>query len=128
MSALCLLAAAALLTSCGSPAATGTRSGSGHTSTTLGPVAAAGIPYDLPIHCGVRYAIFDEASWVADEPVPTIPTDLTDPVSGIGSNRYAIHGTMSRLGATTAMFTSSEDPVGVSVKFTLWNGAIPGCA
>lgn len=105
MCVLGLLLAPALVSSCGTATGgdsgndpvRGSSSASGPASATSDSVAAAGIPYDLLIHCGVRYAIFDGANWVAGPPVPTIPTDATDPVSGGGSNHYVIHGTMRRL-------------------------------
>jgi len=83
--------------------------------------------YSLPVHCGVQYASFDGVAWEADPPTPRIPDVVEDPGGG-GHNRYSVSGRMVRLSDAEAVFTTTEDPVGVVVHFHRWSGTPPGCA
>jgi len=93
-------------------------------------VSAVGSPanYALPVHCGVRYAIFDGVSWEADPPIPSIPASVTDPATGVGHSRFSVYGRMVRVSQAEAVFTTTEDPVGVVVRFHRRSGTPPGCA
>lgn len=103
-----------------------------------GPTLPAGAPqptsagsitpnFSLLVHCGVDYATFDGHGWRAVPPIPTIPSEVTDPGGG-GHNRSSVSGRMVRTSETEAVFTSTEEPVGATVRFRVWTGEIPGCA
>jgi len=96
--------------------------------TPTGRTSALTSNYSLPIHCGVRFATFDGANWEVDPPAPKIPTSVTDSASGGGHNRYSISGRMVRLSEDAAVFTTTDDPVGVIVRFHRSATPAPGCA
>jgi hypothetical protein len=83
--------------------------------------------FSLPVHCGVRFAIFDGVNWEADPPVPSFLPYVTDPGGG-GHSRLGVSGRMVRVSDGVATFTSTDEPVNSTVTFHRWPGDVPGCA
>ncbi len=95
------------------------------TSTTSGLTANY---YSLLIHCGLRYATFDGVSWEVDPPVPDIPNTIVDPRTAGARSRDSVSGRMVRMSDTAAVFTTTQDPVGLVVHFHQWTGTPSPCA
>ena len=111
-------ATAVVLASCAappesSPPPSGPSPPSTHTGTSSGLVPN----YSLLIHCGVRYAVFDGASWEVKPPAPHLSDTVVDPKTGGGHSRDSISGRMVRVSDTAAVFTTTEEPAGVVVHF-----------
>ena len=84
--------------------------------------------FSLYIHCGVRYASFDGASWEAQPPVPAIDNAVKDEATGNFRSRNEVRGVMTRLSDSRARFVLTEDPVGATVTFARIAQAPPPCA
>ncbi len=78
-------------------------------------------PYDLWIHCGLRYAYFAGKSWeLVAQPAPT-------PSMPAGEARLAIPGYMTMTGSSTLRFEAPgflDQPI----LFSLMTTSAPGCA
>lgn len=125
---LCLVAVLSAFCGCGLDSSNTPSLGT--TSSATIATVTSGMPaksYTLLIHCGVKYATFDGSNWITDSPVE-IPPFTTDPISGVSTSRYSIHGTMVRKSANEAEFTTTDEPLGVVVVFHLTNETIPPCA
>ena len=84
--------------------------------------------FSLVIHCGIRYALFEGVNWEALPPIPSIPGYITDPKTGVATNRYEIKGVMVRTSETEAQFTTTDPPAGVVVRFTRSTATAKQCA
>lgn len=71
--------------------------------------------------------MFEGVAWEADAGAPQISDVVTD-LGGGGHNRFSVSGRMVRLSEDQAVFTTTEDPVGVVVHFHRFGGEPPGCA
>ncbi len=97
-------------------------------SPTSGSATGAVRPnFSLAVHCGVRYASFEGDLWEAVPPVPAISDTVADP-SGGGHNRSSVAGRMERLSPSEAVFTATDEPVGVVVHFRRSNATAQPCA
>lgn len=84
--------------------------------------------FSLVIHCGIQYASFEGLNWEALAPIPSIPGSVTDPKTGVATNRYAIRGVMVRTSETEAQFTTTDPPSGVVVRFSRSTATPKQCA
>lgn len=89
------------------------------------PVLGRAYPYDLLVHCGVRYASFGGRSWLATQVVP-VPQATEDPVTGFTEGIVALPGYMTLESATAARF--SNDRLSAPVDFGVMDHPAPGCA
>ena len=96
--------------------------------TTVGTPTGAADPYSLLIHCGIKYAIWSGKNWVAEASPAPVATVTTDPATGVTTSRNFLRGTMSRVSPTEAIFTSTEDPLGLTVRFRILETSVPPCA
>lgn len=89
------------------------------------PVLRKTYPYDLLVHCGVRYAVFGGKSWEATQVVP-VPQATPDPVTGITDGMVALPGYMTLESATAARYDNNR--LTAPVMFHLMDHPAPGCA
>ncbi|MFE2427814.1 hypothetical protein ACFXJ5_13810 [Streptomyces sp. NPDC059373] len=80
--------------------------------------------FDLPVHCGIRYAEFGGRSWQTDQDVK-VPTPTPDPTTGITTATPMLPGYMTLVTATTARF---EMPGLIPVTFHVLDHDVPLCA
>ena len=84
-----------------------------------GPVAGQRYPYDLYVHCGIRYARFGGRWWHAEVERPAPPPRPSR------DGNY-VTGTMTLVSADRARFDSDDPPL--TVDFRPLAGALDPCA
>lgn len=93
-----------------------------------GPAAAVlgqAYPFDLLVHCGLRYTTFGGKNWETTM-VVAVPQATADPVTGITEGMVVLPGYMTLQDPSTARF---EGPRFASpVMFHVLNHPTPGCA
>lgn len=89
------------------------------------PVLGQAYPFDLLVHCGLRYATFGGKNWETTT-VVAVPKATPDPVTGITEGMVVLPGYMTLQDPNTANF---EGPRFASpVTFHVLNHPTPGCA
>ncbi len=89
------------------------------------PVLGQAYPFDLLVHCGLRYTTFGGKNWETTK-VVAVPQATPDPVPGITEGMLVLPGYMTLQDPSTANF---EGPRFASpVTFHVLNHPPPGCA
>lgn len=89
------------------------------------PVVGEPYPFDLPVHCGLRYANFAGLSWETDPSTP-VPDPVPDPKTGVTQGQVALAGYMTQIDRSTIRFDYPR--LAQPVIFTLMDHPAPGCA
>ena len=89
------------------------------------PVLGQAYPFDLLVHCGLRYATFGGKGWETTQAV-TVPHATPDPVTGVTEGMVALPGYMTLQDASTARFDNAR--LASPVTFHVLDPPAPGCA
>lgn len=89
------------------------------------PVLGQAYPFDLLVHCGLRYATFGGKNWETTK-VVAVPQATPDPVTGITEGMVVLPGYMTLQDPSTARFEGPR--LASPVMFHALNHPTPGCA
>lgn len=87
------------------------------------PVVGARYPFDLTVHCGIRYAEFAGRSWRTDQTVP-VPYPTPDPETHLTTEYGMMAGYLTVLTPTAIRFDAPRIP---PVTFHAMPGQAPLC-
>jgi hypothetical protein len=91
------------------------------------PAVGRAYPYDLLVHCGIRYARFGGRSWQTDRMIAA-PKPVPDRSTGVTTVTGLLPGYMTLVSATQARFEAPGSGLTVAVDFHLMRGDTPLCA
>lgn len=89
------------------------------------PIVGRAYPYDLLVHCGIRYARFGGRSWQSDRTIAA-PKPVPDPRTGVTTETGLLAGYMTLVSPAQIRFQAPG--LGAGVTFRLIRGDAPLCS